>query len=93
MGPATLHIHVPSSLTPLPVYLLGVHLAYLLEKIPDCHGSIWCHVYHGIWKVEVKYGGTVLFLVPLSDDLSVAIHTQSVLSAIGITKNLCYDGQ
>jgi hypothetical protein len=50
-------------------------------------------VYHGIWKVEVKYGGTVLFLVPLSDDLSVAIHTQSVLSAIGITKNLCYDGQ
>lgn len=50
-------------------------------------------MYHGIWTKEVKYGGTILFLVTLFDDLSVAIATQSILSAIGIPKNLCYHGQ
>lgn len=46
--------------------------------------------HHGIWTKEVKHGGTILFLVTLFDDLSVAIATQSLLSATGIAKNLCY---
>ena len=37
-------------------------------------------------------GAQILFLVTLFDDLSVAIATQSVLSATGIPKNLCYHG-
>lgn len=77
------HSHISQSI------LLGVHWIGVFAGCQESeHG-----VYHGIWTKEVKYGGTILFLVTLFDDLSVAIATQSILSAIGIPKNLCYHGQ
>lgn len=73
--------------------LLEYTWEYFLENIPGCQEDSH-RVYHGIWKEEVKHRSTILFLAPpLLAELSVAIPARSVLSAIGITKNLCYDGQ